>query len=232
MSQSYAYLRVSPMIEDIDSRIEALQQFREGLVVHLEKRVRGFVPLCERPVYQQLEQKLKKDDELILWWIDELGRDFEVCLSNLLPLLRRGIIIRTVNQHLELRQDDMVTDAVIKMMQGYAESGRHRRIFAAEMGRKAIKDDPEQWKRKFRGRRCNKAKHRLIAQKLFEGKTLQQVADETDTSLSTVKRVKSKLKAHDELGHLRGKGTHSYSHKDDELNWSENEEREKSEGTE
>ena len=92
------------------------------------------------------------------------------------------------------------------MMQGFAESEKHKRLFAAELGRRSIKKDCEGWKAKFRGRQVNEEMHQQIAQALFEGKTLQAVADETGASISTVKRVKAKIKENDELGHLRGRG--------------------------
>ncbi len=52
--------------------------------------------------------------------------------------------------------------------------------------------------------------HQEIAQALFEGKTLQAVAEETGASMSTVKRVKAHIKDSDEMGNLRGRGRHGH----------------------
>ncbi|RQW62017.1 recombinase family protein [Vibrio viridaestus] len=218
MSNAYAYLRMSPKIEDVDRRIEALKQSSDDIELFVEKGIKGRVPLDERPEYEKLNAKLVAGDELFLWWIDELGIDFLTSVNNVTSLIQRGVTIRTINQNLEFKLDDQITDALIKMMHGYAESDRHKRMFAAEMGRRALKCDPGKWKEKFRGRRGNEEMHRTVAQKLFEGKTLQQVADETEVSLSTVKRIKAKLKEHDEMGQMRGRGHHREHRKHGHIN--------------
>jgi len=80
-----------------------------------------------------------------------------------------------------------------------------------------LREDSEKWNEKFRGRKKNEGMHQEIAQALFEGKTLQAVAEAkgktlqavaeaTGASLSTVKRVKAKIMDNDEMGNLRGRG--------------------------
>lgn len=206
MTTCYGYIRTSPKINDIDSRIQAFSTYKSDIELFKETQVRGGVPLAERPVFTELDKKLNQGDELTIWWIDELGKEFSVCLNNIKSLIGRGVIIKTIVQDLEFKQDDQITGALVKMMQGFAESEKHKRLFAAELGRRSIKKDCEGWKAKFRGRQVNEEMHQQIAQALFEGKTLQAVADETGASISTVKRVKAKIKENDELGHLRGRG--------------------------
>lgn len=206
MTTTYGYIRISPKIHDIDSRIEAFSQHSEDVTLFSETKIRGNVPLLERPAFSELSEKLEKGDELIVWWIDELGQEFANCVSNVKMLIDKGITIKTIVQDLEFKLDDQITDALVKMMQGFADSERHRRLFAAELGRRSLRKDSESWKAKFRGRQKNEGMHREIAQALFEGKTLQAVADETGASMSTVKRVKAKIKENDEMGHLRGRG--------------------------
>ncbi len=206
MTTYYGYIRISPKIKDIDSRIEAFSNYNESIELFTETGIRGGVPLTERPVFAELDKKLSQGDELIVWWIDELGKEFATCVSNIKSLIDRGITIKTIVQELEFKLDDQITDALVKMMQGFAESEKHRRLFAAELGRRSLREDSEQWKAKFRGRKRNEGMHQEIAQALFEGKTLQAVAEETGASMSTVKRVKAKIKDSDEMGHLRGRG--------------------------
>ncbi len=213
MTVCYGYIRISPKIKDIDNRIDALKNYNENIQLIMETKIRGNIPLLERPRFSELNTKLQQGDELTVWWIDELGKEFATCVSNIKHLINRGITIKTLVQSLEFRLDDSITDSLIKMLQGYADSEHHRRIFAAEMGRRALREDHENWKAKFRGRKRDEGKHREIAQALFEGKTLQNVAEETGASLSTVKRVKAKIKDQDELGHLRERG-HGRKHGD------------------
>lgn len=213
MTACYGYIRISPKIKDIDSRLEAFSAYNEQIELVSETDVRGHMPLLERPKFAELNEKLQSGDELIVWWIDELGKEFATCLSNVKDLISRGITIKTLIQDLEFKLDDQITDSLVKMLQGFAESEHHHRLFAAEMGRRALKEDREGWKAKFRGRQKDEGKHKEIAQALFEGKTLQEVAEQTGASLSTVKRVKAKIKDKDEMGHLRGRG-HGRKHGD------------------
>ncbi|MBF8999868.1 recombinase family protein [Vibrio nitrifigilis] len=206
MSHCYGYIRVSPKIKDIDSRIEALKTQYQDIELFVETGIKGGVPLSERPKFQELDAKLENGDELVVWWIDELGKEFSHCLNNIKTLIDKGITIKSNVESLEFKLNDNISDALIKMLKGYAESEKHRRLFAAELGRRALKQEPGHWKEKFRGRQKNEGQHQEIAQALFEGKTLQAVADETGASLSTVKRVKAKIKQQDELGTLRGRG--------------------------
>ncbi|ANQ23812.1 hypothetical protein BA893_19460 [Vibrio natriegens] len=204
MTTTYGYIRISPKISDIDRRIEAFSNYGNEIELHTETKIRGGVPLQERPVYSEVDKKLAEGDELIVWWIDELGKEFATCVNNIKMLIDRGVTIKTIVQDMEFKLNDKITDELVKLMQGFAESEKHRRLFAAELGRRSLRKDSENWKTKFSGRKRNEGMHREIAQALFEGKTLQAVADETGASMSTVKRVKARIKGNDEMGHLRG----------------------------
>lgn len=203
---NYGYIRKSPKISDINERIEFFKNELVDVELFVEQGVRGHVNLLERPQYKVLDEKLQSGDTLFVWWVDELGIDFLLCINHLSALLDRGVVVRTVKQELTFMQNDNITDALVKMMHGFADSERHKRLFAAEMGRKLLKSEPEGWKQKFRGRRADEGKHRVIIEALFAGKTLQEAADESGTSLATVKRVKAKIKQHDELGNMRRRG--------------------------
>ncbi|PSU29047.1 hypothetical protein C9I99_25295 [Photobacterium lutimaris] len=79
-----------------------------------------------------------------------------------------------------------------------------------------MKQDPERWQQKFRGRPADREKHQQIAALLLEGDKLQQVADRYEVSLSTVKRVKGKLSQFDDEGTLRTRHK-NIRHKDNNL---------------
>ncbi len=132
MTKHYGYIRISPKITDIDSRIQAFSTYNAGIELFTETGVRGGVPLTERPVFTELDKKLSQGDELIVWWIDELGKEFATCINNIKTLINRGVTIKTIVQDLEFKLDDQITNALVKMMHGFAESEKHRRLFAAE----------------------------------------------------------------------------------------------------
>jgi DNA invertase Pin-like site-specific DNA recombinase len=206
MNQQYGYIRVSPKIKEIDQRIKALNEFSTEIKVFVETHVRGKVPLNDRPQFQLLKQELQSGDELVVWWLNDFGREFDECHQQIEALLAEGITVKTVNQSLVFCAGNSISDALLRLLKGYAEHGVHRRLMAAHLGRKALQQNPEEWQRKFRGRQGDNQKHTQIAQLLFEGKTLQSIADQMDTSMSTVKRVKAKLRESDDLGELRTRG--------------------------
>lgn len=203
MANHLGYIRLSPKIEDIDQRLDAFRQASSSVELFIERGIRGNVPLGERPQYCAMRSHLQSGDHLFIWWIDELGCEFDTCLMHLKSLLVAGVTVRTLSRSLTFKQNDPVTDALLTLIEGYAHSHHHRRMVAAEMGRRALKETPEIWKSKFRGRKRDDEKHQQVAKALFEGKTLQAVADETGVSISTVKRIKAKIKQNDELGQLR-----------------------------
>jgi DNA invertase Pin-like site-specific DNA recombinase len=206
MNNQYGYIRVSPKIKEIDQRIKALNEFSTEIKVFVETNVRGRVPLGERPQFQILKQQLNRGDELVVWWLSDFGREFEECHHQISALLAEGVTVKTLNQSLTFCAENETSEALLRMLQGYAEHGHQRRLMAAHLGRKALLNNPDEWQRKFRGRRGDSEKHAQIAQLLFEGKTLQSIAEETETSMSTVKRVKARLRDSDDLGELSTRG--------------------------
>ncbi|MGO2508169.1 MAG: recombinase family protein [Vibrio hibernica] len=209
-NNTYGYIRISPKMKDVDSRIEQMQQDQSDLTLFKETGVRGNVALLDRPQYQLLVERLATGDTLVVWWLTEFGRQFDDCYKTIEGLLDKGIQITTINQQLSLTPNSDSTQAVLQVLKGYAEAETQHRLIAAEFGRRGLKADKALWKEKFQGRRADKEQHQKIVTLLLEGRTLQSVADETGSSISTVKRVKAKYRDGDELGQMRGK---SHSHR-------------------
>lgn len=197
-------------MKDVDSRIEQLQQYQSDVILFKETGVRGNVALLDRPQYQLLAERLTTGDTLVVWWLTEFGRQFDDCYKTIEGLLDEGVKILTINQQLSLLPNNENTQAVLQVLKGYAEAETQHRLIAAEFGRRGLKTDKALWKEKFQGRRADKDQHQKIVALLLEGRTLQAVADETGSSISTVKRVKAKYRDGDELGQMRGK---SHSHR-------------------
>ncbi|EAS43028.1 recombinase family protein [Photobacterium profundum] len=210
MSNVVAYVRLSPKYKDFEAHVSEIKDAYPNVKLFTETGIKGYVPAEERPVFQSLDEQLQAGDTLVVWWISALGRDFECCNNTMRTLLAKGVHIQTINQSLSFTPDCVMTDVLMKLVQGYAEAESRYRRAAAEFGRKALRDDPEEWKAKFRGRRADKTRHQKIAALLLEGKTLQVVADEAQTSISTVKRVKAKLSEAGEVGDLRRRYKHHH----------------------
>lgn len=202
-TRAYGYIRFSPKNPYIEEEIEAIKARLPEVHFFKEVKIRGFVPAAERPQLQEMLGLLREGDSVIVWWLDSLGAHFGDVRQNVEVILNRGVKIITINQNLTLEKDDPDTLAQLSLLAGIAKAEKKRRLGFAEASRKALKENPEEWAKRFKGRRANKALHHQIATLLLEGKTLQATADETGASLSTVKRVKSKIKHKAEMSEMR-----------------------------
>lgn len=202
---TFLYTRHSPKNRAYPEQLKTLRTFAPG-AVHFEDKVRGCTPPAERHAFQQLINTVQSGDTLVLWWLTAFGRDFSQALSTIQTLLNKGVTLKTVCEPLTFEPDSVQTQTLLSLLSGYGQVQKEHRLFAAEQGRKALKDDPQMWKQKFRGRPADKAKHQYITTLLLEGNTLQSVAEQCEVSLSTVKRVKAKLNDFDEEGSLRRRG--------------------------
>ncbi|MDF2153065.1 recombinase family protein [Vibrio sp. CAU 1672] len=202
---TYLYTRHSPKNRAYQSQLSALQDFAPE-AKHLEDKVRGCTPPTERKAFQELLKTVQSGDTVVLWWLTAFGRDFSQALHTIKTLLDKGVTLKTVCEPLTFAPGSEQTHTLIALLSGYGQVQTQHRLFAAEQGRRAIKDKPDLWQQKFRGRPANKAKHQRIATLLLEGNTLQSVAEQCEVSLSTVKRVKAKLNEFDEEGSLRRRG--------------------------
>lgn len=194
MSQfkTIGYLRVSPKVEDIDNRIGVMMKETQA-ALYIERGIRGNVALEDRPEFQKAYVQLKAGDTFLIWWMTDFGLGFKLAYDVITELLNKGIIVRTYHQNLIFKPNDQQTDTMLRLIKGYEEIETYQRLMAAELGRRKLKGKPDEWQAKFKGRRANHELHQQIAELLTSDKTLQAIADETGASISTVKRVKTKL---------------------------------------
>ncbi|ELB2964395.1 recombinase family protein [Vibrio parahaemolyticus] len=199
---TYIYTRYSPKNKAHSEHLAALREAAPD-ALHFEDKIRGCVPPSEREAFQKLSNTIQSGDTIVMWWLTAFGRDFSQALNAIRALLEKGVTLKTVCEPLTFEPDSEQTKTLLALLSGYGKVQIQHRLFAAEQGRQAIKDQPDLWKQKFRGRPADREKHRLIAALLLEGNTLLSVAEQCDVSLSTVKRVKAKLSEFDEDGALR-----------------------------
>lgn len=202
---TYLYTRYSPKNRAYCDHLASLQAIAPN-ARHFEDKVQGCLPPTERQAFQQLLNTVKTGDTVIVWWLTVFGRDFSQALAIINLLLDKGVALKTVCEPLTFESNSVQTQSLLTVLSGYSKVQIQHRLFAAEQGRKAIKDQPEMWKKKFRGRPANTAKHQQIATLLLDGNTLQSVAEQCEVSLSTVKRIKAKLNEFDDEGGLRTRG--------------------------
>ena len=75
----YGYVRVSSITQNVDRQIEEMKKYKiESKNIFIDYQIgKDF----ERPNYQKLKRKLKKDDLLIVKSIDRLGRNYDMIIN-------------------------------------------------------------------------------------------------------------------------------------------------------
>ena len=84
---NYAYVRVSSITQNIDRQMK--EMYKLGLNkkhIYIDKQSRKDF---DKPNYQKLKKRLKKDDLLIIKSIDRLGRNYEMIIEEWTDLTKR-----------------------------------------------------------------------------------------------------------------------------------------------
>ncbi|MGI9876465.1 recombinase family protein [Vibrio chagasii] len=194
-----AYVRVSTVDQSLESQISAIHdKFGADVKIVEEYGVSGTVSGSKRPELSKLLDNvmgLRKGDELIVWWFDRLGRNYHDAREMAQMLLKRGVVLKTVNQELELKYtgkatEDMLVDVQLTLLAGIAENERQARLASAQAGRDKLSED--EWKEKFQGRKKNAQLHQQVIDELCADKPLsiRKIAEKLGCGVSTVQRVK------------------------------------------
>lgn len=198
----YTYSRFSPRNPDFQRNKHQLQtDFPDA--VHIEESARTRMDPLQRPDFAKLLETLQPGDIVVVTWLASISRDFQLCRQAIEQLLDKQVTVQTHRPPLAITPGSETAVTVLTMLHGSALADTRYRLDAAELSRQALREDPQAWQSKFRGRPADKQKHQQIAALLLEGKTLEDVAQRCQCSLSTVKRVKSKIRAHDDAHALR-----------------------------
>ncbi|WP_318495649.1 recombinase family protein [Photobacterium leiognathi] len=198
-----AYVRVSTVDQSLESQVTAIHnKFGSDVKIVEEYGVSGTVNGSERPELSKLLGEvtgLRKGDELIVWWFDRLGRNYHDAREMAQMLLKRGVVLKTVNQELVLKYtgkatEDMLVDVQLTLLAGIAENERQARLASAQAGRDKLSED--EWKDKFQGRKKNAQLHQQIIDELSADKPLsiRKVAEKLGCGISTVQRVKKTMR--------------------------------------
>ena len=91
----FAYVRISTKSQTTDSQVSDIQTSYPDIEISTDVCC-GTVPAIEREQLNRLLDKLRKDDVLVVWWIDRLGRDYHDSETTIRELLNRVVIIKII----------------------------------------------------------------------------------------------------------------------------------------
>ncbi|ENV3663719.1 recombinase family protein [Vibrio harveyi] len=202
-AQIIAYGRTSHKTQSIKSQLNELTKFeRDNNVsfdaVYTDEGVSGSIPCLERDQFSRMFDRLRSGDTLVVWWIDRLGRDYHDAKETAQTLMKKGVVIKTINQSMVFEyngntQHDVMIDMMLNMLIGVAAAEKENRRASQDAGREAVKARGE-WDDKFKGRRADDERNEKIAALLIEGElSIRKIAEEIGCNPSTVQRVKKTL---------------------------------------
>ncbi len=129
MSNIYAYIRVSTKEQNEDRQLIALQELNiPKKNIYIEKQSgKDF----DRPIYQKLIRKLKKDDLLYIKSIDRLGRNYKEIIEQwrIITKEKQVDIVVLDMPLLDTRRDKdligtLISDIVLQLLSYVAETER------------------------------------------------------------------------------------------------------------
>lgn len=210
-SLTLGYARTSTKHQSTASQLNELTEWSKSNGVELDRvfvdaGISGSVPCLERDQFNRMASTLRKGDTLIVWWVDRLGRDYFDAKTTIETLLKRGVVVRTINQNMVFTyngstQDRMTTDIMITLLVGLAAAEKENRRASQDAGRAALKVEGavskktgKNWEQSFKGRKADTQRNEQIATLLIEGKlSIRKIADQVGCNPSTVQRIKKQL---------------------------------------
>lgn len=182
----YGYARVSTLNQDLEVQIQSLKQ--EGCQEIFEEKFTG--TKVDRPEFNKLLKKLKKDDKLVVTKLDRFARSTVDAINTVEELFERGVKIHILN--MGLVENTPTGRLVFNVMSAFAEFERDMIVERTQEG-KAIARQRDDFK-EGRPKKFNK-KQVEHALQLLESHSYKQVEELTGISKSTLIRAKKKQEA-------------------------------------
>ncbi|MED1042505.1 recombinase family protein [Bacillus mycoides] len=182
----YGYARVSTLHQDLEVQIQSLK--KEGCQEIFEEKFTG--TKVDRPEFNKLLKKLKKDDKLIITKLDRLARNTKEGIQIIEELFKKDVKVHVLN--VGLLEDTTMGNFFLQTLLAVAEMERNLIVERTQEG-KAIARQRDDFK-EGRPKKFNK-KQVEHALQLLESHSYKQVEELTGISKSTLIRAKKKQEA-------------------------------------
>lgn len=149
--------------------------------------------LADRPQGKRLFDMLRREDTLVVRWVDRLGRNYQDVTDTIREFMRRGVVIRTVINNMTFdgaTKDPMqqaVRDALIAFMAATAQAQAEATKEAQKAGIAAARDKIEA----YRGRKPSYDRVKLDEVLAMQGQGLgaSAIAAVSGLSRAAVRRI-------------------------------------------
>jgi DNA invertase Pin-like site-specific DNA recombinase len=128
------YVRVSSEEQNLQLQLDALQRY--GCDRIFQEKISGTAKV--RPEFERLKEIIRKDDELVVWDIDRLGRTTLELIMFVDELNSKGILFKSLSQSL-IDTTTETGEFVFKLFALLAEHERKRLIRRTKAGQAAAR---------------------------------------------------------------------------------------------
>lgn len=184
----YGYCRVSTKGQLDGNSIEEQTNAIKGKYEHAVIIIESYSAAKGRPIFNELLEKMKSGDLLVVTKLDRFCRSTKEGLSYIDMLMSRGVHIHILN--MGLIEDTPMGRLIVTNLLAFAEFERAMIIERTQSG-KAIAKQKDEYK-EGRPKKFGKAQMRH-ALKLLENHSYNQVVELTGISKSTLIRAKRKI---------------------------------------
>lgn len=128
------YVRVSSEEQNLQLQLDALQRY--GCDRIFQEKISGTAKV--RPEFERLKEIIRKDDELVVWDIDRLGRTTLELIMFVDELNSKGILFKSLSQSL-IDTTTETGEFIFKLFALLAEHERKRLIRRTKAGQEAAR---------------------------------------------------------------------------------------------
>jgi putative DNA-invertase from lambdoid prophage Rac len=150
--------------------------------------------LIDRPEGKRLYDKLRHGDELVIRWVDRLGRDYNDVTDAIRHFIRMGVTVRTVisNMTFDGATTDPVQMAVRDAMVAFLAATAQAQAEATKIAQRAGIDAAKRNERKYPGRKpsFDRTKVDMVCELFSLGNGTSAVANLTGLSRQAVLRIR------------------------------------------
>ena len=195
MSRTILYARVSTTDQTLTH--QRTQAEAAGFIIDevvADHGVSGVsTKLAERPEGRRLFDLLRRDDVLVVRWLDRLGRNYTDVTDVVRHFMRAGIIVRTVINNMTFDGattdpiQQAVRDAMIAFMAATAQAQAEALREAQRAGIEAAKSEA-----RYRGKKptYDRAKLGLVTDMLGHGAGASEISKQTGLSRQAILRIR------------------------------------------
>lgn len=194
--RTFLYARVSTLDETIE--LQATQARQMGFEIDeviSDEGVSGVsTKLADRPGGARLLDKVRRGDQVVVRWVDRLGRNYEDVTATIRELMRQGVVVRTVINGMTFdgATTDPMQQAVRDALIGFMAATAQAQAEVTKIAQRAGIDHAKEQGGAYLGRRpgYDRDTFNRVVDMLGQGQPIAAIAVAAGVKRQTVYRIR------------------------------------------